>query len=351
MCKEKIVLGFSGGTDSFVCALLLRQMGYEPVAVTLDLWDMHDSSFIDEARKLALEIGLEHHVVKAHSLFERKVVKPFVADYLKARTPSPCSFCNNHIKFDLLKQKADELSIDKIATGHYINIVEQDNKFYIYRGVDTNKDQSYFLWELSQEVLARAITPLGEYTKTQVREIASKAGFGRVAHKKESMGVCFLENASYVDFLRKYHPDLDSIPGEGFVFDEKGERIGTHRGVPFYTVGQKKDLFLSEGMPSLYVKSMCLETNSIVAGNKPSLRTRSIAVSDYTFVDLNDILSDNITTNIRGWGLNPKEASSISIIDDKHLVVTLSDDAWAVAPGQPVVFYQANRLIGGALAE
>jgi tRNA-specific 2-thiouridylase len=351
MSSKRIVLGFSGGTDSFTSALLLKEQGYEVIAVTLHLWDFQDSSFIDEAISLAKEIGLDHYVLEAKDLFVSKVVNPFLADYLNAKTPSPCSVCNNHIKFELLKQKADDLGIDKIASGHYINIEHIEDKYYIRRGVDENKDQSYFLWELSQEVLSRVITPLGEYTKKEVREIASKAGFGRVAHKKESMGVCFLEQQSYISFLRQFHPQIDKEPGEGLVFDDNGQIIGKHKGLPFYTVGQKKDLFLEEGMPSLYVKSMNIANNSIVASNKPSLRTNEIIVNSYTFVDINDIESTNITTNIRGWGLNPQKPSSIEIIDKTNLKLRLQDYAWAVAPGQPVVFYIGDRLIGGGIAK
>jgi len=347
----KILLGFSGGTDSFTSALLLKKMGYEVVAVTLHLWDFKDDSFIQEAKDLAVDLGIEHHVVEAKSLFIEKVVEPFVEGYMSAKTPSPCSVCNNHIKFELLRQKADDLGIEKIATGHYINLSEDNGKFFINRGIDEAKDQSYFLWELSQDILSRVITPLGKYTKTQVREIASKAGYGRVAHKKESMGVCFLENSSYIDFLKKFYPNLDNEPGEGVVYDCDGKEIGTHNGLPFYTVGQKKDLFLHKGMPSLYVKRMCGDKNSIIAGNKPSLKTKEIFVSDYVFADIQDIESDNITTNVRGWGLNPEKPSFIEILDDKSLKVILQDDAWAIAPGQPVVFYIGDRLIGGGVAK
>ncbi|MGB5989378.1 MAG: tRNA 2-thiouridine(34) synthase MnmA [Marinifilaceae bacterium] len=348
--KEKILLGFSGGTDSFTSALLLKQAGYEIIAVTLHIWDFQDESFLEEASSLAKEIGIEHHIVEAKNLFKQMVVKPFISDYLNAKTPSPCSVCNNHIKFELLKQKADELGIDKIATGHYINIEKLEEKYYIRRGVDVNKDQSYFLWELSQEVLSRAVTPLGEYTKSEVRDIASKAGYGRVAHKKESMGVCFLENQSYISFLEKNQPSCISDLEEGLVYDENNQEIGRHKGLPFYTIGQKKDLFLKEGMSALYVKSMNKLDNSIVAANKPSLKTREIKVENYTFVDIKDISSDNIITNIRGWGLNPHKYSRIEILDDTFLKVHLEDDAWAVAPGQPVVFYIAEKLIGGGIA-
>lgn len=348
--KEKILLGFSGGTDSFTSALLLKQAGYEIVAVTLHIWDFQEDSFLKEASSLAKEIGIEHHIVEAKDLFKEMVVRPFISDYLNAKTPSPCSVCNNHIKFELLKQKADELGIDKIATGHYINIEKIEDNYYIRRGIDVNKDQSYFLWELSQKILSRTLTPLGKYTKGEVREIASKAGYGRVAHKKESMGVCFLENQSYISFLEKNEPFSISNLKEGLVYDDNGLEIGIHKGLPFYTIGQKKDLFLKEGMPALYVKSMNKSGNSIVAGNKPSLRTKEIKVENYTFVDMKDLTSDNIITNIRGWGLNPQKPSRIEILDDTFLKVYLEDDAWAVAPGQPVVFYLNDKLIGGGVA-
>lgn len=350
MFSKKILLGFSGGTDSFTTALLLKQEGYEVVALTLDLWDFQEDSFLKEASSLAHEIGIEHHILEAKDLFTQKVVKPFITDYLNAKTPSPCSVCNNHIKFELLKRKADELGIERIATGHYINIEKELDKYYIHRGIDENKDQSYFLWELSQEILSRAVTPLGKYTKTEVREIASKAGYARVAHKKESMGVCFLENKSYIDFLKEFHADIEEKPGKGIVYDENAKEIGWHKGLPFYTIGQKKDLFLKEGMPALYVKSMNILDNSIIAGNKPSLKAKEIMLENYVFVDTKDLSSKEIITNIRGWGLNPEKGSELEIIDNTHLKVKLQDDAWAVAPGQPVVFYIGSKLIGGAIA-
>lgn len=323
MNDEKILLGFSGGTDSFTSALLLKQMGYRVIAVTLNLWDFKDDSFIHEAIQLAKEIGVEHYVVNAHDEFKLKVATPFISDYLNAKTPSPCSICNNHIKFNLLKQKADELGIQKIATGHYINIREESGKYYVHRGIDEAKDQSYFLWELSQEILSRAITPLGKYTKKQIREIASKAGYGRVAYKKESMGVCFLENKSYIEFLEKYHPNFHKEFHQGKVYNEEGIEIGIHKGLPYYTIGQKKDLYLNEGIPHLYVKSLNKADNSIIAANKPALKTKQIQVENYCFVDINDINSSEITTNIRGWGLNPQQPSSIEILNEKDLKVKL----------------------------
>jgi len=347
---NRVVLGFSGGTDSLVAALMLREQGYEVIGVTLNLCEQGDGDPILDAILLAKKVGIIHFVVDAHDEFEQRVIKPFVNDYMNGLTPSPCSFCNNHIKWEMLKRKADQLGVEKIATGHYVNIEQSDGKYFIHRGVDKVKDQSYFLWSVPQSILKRAITPLGEYTKDKIREIAKENGYEDIATKKESMGVCFLEGKDYISFLKKYHPDLDTKPGEGYIYDKNGGKLGKHKGVPFYTVGQKRWIDV-DTKTSLYVKNIDNKNNSLVVATKQELKVKSLKVRDYVFPNIEDVKSPNIETNIRGYGLNPEGNSVIKRITTRRLEVQLEDFAWAVAPGQPVVFYENDRIIGGGIAD
>lgn len=345
---ERAVLGFSGGKDSLATAIILKRAGYDLLAVTLDVCSGNDD-VIEQAIKSAAMLGIEHRVVNVREEFERKVIIPFVDNYMQGYTPAPCSVCNNHIKWEVLRRVADREGIEKLATGHYIRIEEYQGRHYIYRGKDKIKDQSYFLWELPQEILSRAITPLGDYTKDFIRHFLKKEGYSDSAKGKESMGVCFLGNQDYTTFLKTYHPDIEINPGEGCVYDDNGNILGKHRGVPFYTVGQKKGLDLS--VDGMYVKTLNSSDNSITVCAKKALNTHDIMVKDFKFVNTNDILSDTISVNIRGYGLNPSGYAKIKQQDSDTLIVKSEGQAWAVAPGQPVVFYDGDRLIGGGIAK
>lgn len=355
---EKIILGFSGGTDSFVSALILKKK-YEVVAVTLDLWDFNSSGVIDEARALAKEIGIEHHVVEAKDFFEKKVIMPFVKDYLSAKTPSPCSVCNNNVKFQLLAIIADEMKIAKIATGHYVSVFHNENKLYVKKGKDAVKDQSYFLWELSHDILRKLILPLGNYTKSEVRQIAVDNNFKKMSTKKESMSVCFLKGEGYVDFINQYlennpsfkkEVNYNNLSSKGRVINTNGEVVGEHTGLLNYTIGQKKGINYFNEELGLYVKKMSRCSNDIFVAKKKDLNVLDFEIIDYRFIDISDLNSNRITCIVRGLGLNPSGYANLQIIDDKHLIVHLSNPAWAMAPGQPVVFYIDDLLIGGGIA-
>lgn len=346
---KRIVLGFSGGTDSLVAAIMLQEQGYEVYGVTLNLYEEEDEDKMLEVILLAKKMGIIHFVMDAHPEFEQRVIHPFVSSYMGGQTPSPCSYCNNHIKWELLKRKADQLGIDKIATGHYVNIKEVNGKYFVHRGVDPVKDQSYFLWSMQQSVLKRAVTPLGQFTKDKIREIAKEHGYEDVATKKESMGICFLNGKDYLSCLRKYHPDLDEKPGEGDIFDIYGRKLGKHKGIPFYTVGQKRWIDVNT-QTSLYVKKINKKDNSVVVATKPELKLKSFKIRDYRFANIEDIKLEDIETNIRGYGLNPEGSSRLKILNSRFMEVQLEGEAWAVAPGQPVVFYHKDRVIGGGIA-
>lgn len=195
---ERVVVGMSGGVDSFVTALLLKQRGYEVIGVKLDLWKEGES---DELSGLCRQLGIDLLHFDGRALFRQCVVAPFVKGYASGCTPNPCALCNCSVKWDLLLQAAGRLGVERVATGHYVRIVKEGARYYIHKGADPDKDQSYFLWGLRQEVLSRALTPLGDYTKAEVKQYAQQHGYGEMARKKESMGICFLEGSDYRDFL------------------------------------------------------------------------------------------------------------------------------------------------------
>ena len=356
--KNKVVLGMSGGTDSSVTAMLLQKKGYEVIGVSLWFWNSpkEDSDndelpgFIVDAQQLAKKLSIEHHVIDARNEFKDVVIGQFLQEYLNGRTPSPCIHCNPNLKWRLLLDKADQLGANYIATGHYIQILEEEGTFYIHKGNDPAKDQSYFLWNLNQEILSRTLTPLGAFTKPEVREMAVGFGHKKVASKKESMGICFLDGMDYRDFLKQEILDVDEKIGKGMILDVDGKELGWHDGYPYYTIGQKRGLELKE-KTGLMVSRIDANSNTLVLEKREQLNKMTFKVSDYYLNNLDDISKSDITTVVRGLGLNPEGYSKLTILDDNELHVELEHPAWAIAPGQPVAFYIGNKLIGGGFAE
>ena len=334
----------SGGVDSFVTALLLKQKGYEVVGVKLKLWEERaDEGLIGLCRNLGVELLL----FDGKDQFRSTVVDAFVKGYRTGHTPNPCAICNNEIKWKLLCRVADEQGIQHIATGHYVRILAENGRYYIHKGIDPNKDQSYFLWGVGQEILSRALTPLGDYTKQEVKAIAIDNGYAEIARKKESMGVCFLEGTDYRTFIRDYS-GKDILAESGNIVDVTGNVIGRHTGLLNYTVGQKRDMPLKDGQP-LYVAAIDSETNTIVADVKQNLYASELLVGRMNFVDREEILKSDVEVKVRGLGLNPEGYIQVQLRLDDTCLVKLSSPAWAVAPGQPVAFYRGNKLIGGGI--
>jgi len=356
--KGRLILGMSGGTDSSVTAMMLKEQGYEVIGVSLwfytntHSYDSNDTypDFISDAQKLAAKLGLEHHVIDARREFRDTIIQFFLDEYMVGRTPSPCIQCNPNLKWKLLLKKADELNCAQIATGHYIRIEKEADNYYIYKGNDPVKDQSYFLWNLKQDILSRTLTPLGKYSKPEVREIAKSFGFEEVAKKKESMGVCFMDRKDYRDFLQEMVPDINDKIGKGKVLSPDGVELGEHDGYPYYTIGQKRGLELKE-KSGLMVSKIDAKNNTLILESKNDLNKLQIRVSDYYFHDIKDSEATNITTLVRGLGRNPEGFSKITIVNENELIVNLEQPAWAIAPGQPVAFYIGDKLIGGGFAE
>lgn len=343
---KKVVVGMSGGVDSFVTALLLRRQGYEVIGVTLELWEKNDLSGVrDSCEKLNIPFLCR----EGHELFRQQVVDPFVKAYRSGLTPSPCCICNRRVKWILLQQVADELGVEYIATGHYVRIVEREGRFYIRKGIDPQKDQSYFLWGLPQALLRRALTPLGEYTKKQVKEWATRNGYEQMARRRESMGICFLGGKDYREFIGYY---AGGSGGErpGAILDRDGQVIGEHHGLLNYTIGQKRDMPLSKGQP-LYVAGIDEKRNVLIADIKSGLWTKMLTIGQTSLVWSDDLQAEDITVRVRGIGLNPTGYVYLEKTEGERLIVHLSDPAWAIAPGQPVALYRGELLIGGGIAE
>lgn len=345
--RKKVVIGLSGGIDSTISALLLQEQGFDVVGLHFSFEEEKEYNqlkVISDQLNIPvfnMDISLDFEIVKKH----------FVDEYFRGRTPSPCTFCNRTIKWNKLIEFADQNNCDYISSGHYIRKVNYNGFYHLQKGIDPVKDQSYFLWELNSEIINRMLTPLGDYTKNEVREIAQNKGFGSLLTKNESMGVCFLKNMDYRDFLRNYCPVKIKNIKKGIVKDESDNIIGTHEGYIYYTIGQKRGLTLNYNRTA-YVSKINPDTNELNVGIKNSLNHFHIKLKNIHLVNSKRIsLNSSIMIYIRGLGLNPEEPALIKHIDGDTIELELKKPAWAVAPGQPVVFYENDILLGGGTAE
>lgn len=330
--KESVLLGFSGGIDSCTSAQRLKEQGYRVVALTIDT--MGDKAMIDKARAKAEEIGIEWQLYDARDEFKREIIDYFCHEYAIGHTPAPCTRCNPLIKWRTLLNEANRLGIERIATGHYFNIENVDGKCYVAKGIDEAKDQSYYLWGLSQETLARAITPMGSAIKSDVKQAFSD--------KSESMGICFLGGLPYADFL--CNQGLPMTNGEVVTTD--GKVCGVHNGIARYTIGQRRGTGIPEGMRVVGIDASC---NRIMVGKNELLYYHNLHIAECNIVDEKELLSaEDITVKIRGIGRNPQLPVSVAATADGY-VVTTQDPAWAPALGQPLVFYRNKLVIGGGI--
>ena len=352
--EKRVLVGMSGGIDSSATCIMLQEQGYEVVGVSMRTWDVasqfatpsqEEPNFILEARTLAERLGIEHHVADVREEFKQVIVKYFIDEYMQGRTPNPCVMCNPLFKERLLCEWADKMDCAWISTGHYCRLEERNGYLYIIAGDDVTKDQSYFLWRLPQEILRRFIFPLGNYTKQEVREYLKDKGFEAKAKDGESMEVCFIEG-DYRDFLRQQIPDIDTKIGPGYFVDSKGVKIGQHKGFPYYTIGQRKGLGIALGHPA-HVLRINAEKNTVMLGTADDLKTEYMLVEDALLIDADEVLQcENLTVRIR-YRSKPIPCQVLPLEDGKMLVRFL-DEASAIAPGQSAVFYDGQRVLGGA---
>ncbi len=352
MQKKRVLLGMSGGVDSSMCAWYLQQQDYEVVGITFNtlspLSSDESKGFINEAKQLAQKLEFEHHTIDVYDDFKREIIDYFVDEYASGRTPNPCVRCNVTIKWKLLLEYSKKLNCEKIATGHYVNVVQEDGLYYIQKGLDSSKDQSYFLWNLNQEILERCVFPLGSFLKKDVKEKAHSIGFKSLSSKKESMGVCFLQGTDYRDFIRKHNPQSSgNTPGS--IVNNNGEIVGAHDGVANYTIGQKRGLQLTKNHGE-YVAQIDAVKNTLLTAPKNHLFSDHLTIEDFMMVD-DQLLTEEQQVDIRIRGLDavPPTPGTIGLRDGL-LHVQFSEPVWAITPGQSIVFYKKNLVIGGGFA-
>ena len=352
--NKRVLVGMSGGIDSSATCIMLQEQGYEVVGMTMRTWDIpaqfsqpdqEEPNYILEAKALARKLGIEHHVADVREEFKQVIVKYFIDEYMQGRTPNPCVMCNPLFKERLLCEWADRTGCDWISTGHYCRIEERQGKLYIVSGNDNTKDQSYFLWRLPQEVLQRFLFPLGEFTKQEARDYLKDKGFEAKAQGGESMEICFIEG-DYRDFLRQQIPDIDTKIGPGYFVDNKGVKIGQHKGFPYYTIGQRKGLGIALGHPA-HVLRINAEKNTVMLGNAEDLKAEYMLVEDAMITDLQELLEcPNLTVRIR-YRSKPIPCQ-VFLLENGQMLVRFLSEASAITPGQSAVFYDGKRVLGGA---
>ena len=330
---RSVLLGFSGGIDSSAAVEELRQSGYRVVALTLDTTG--DENMVATARKQAAQLSVEHYVKDVRVDFQHKIIDYFISSYASGRTPAPCTMCNPLIKWHHLLLEADRMGIDYIATGHYFNVEECDGRYYVARALDSRKDQSYYLWGLSQEVLRRVVTPMGLKIKSDINPPHARS--------KESMGLCFLRGVGYGDFIAQNCP---AALRRGEVVNTLGEVVGTHDGIALYTIGQKR------GVVGGAVVGIDAESNRLIVGENRDLYKATLEVGACNIVNEEELLSSpDVQVVVRGFGRNPEGFAKLIEPIEGGYRIALDDPAWAPAAGQPVVFYRGNRVLGGGILE
>jgi len=356
----RVLVAMSGGVDSSVTAGLLHEAGYEVVGVTMKTWDYETSlggsgvsratsgccslDDMNDARAVAVRLGASHTVVDIRAEFGDWVIDRFQSDYLAGRTPNPCVLCNTHIKWAALLKRADALGCEHIATGHYARVRNESGRHVVSRGLDPSKDQSYVLWGVAQDHLARTLFPLGGLEKTEIRRMASEMGFEHVAGKKDSYEICFVPNDDYRGFLRRRVPTTAGLVGGPFVHVETGETVGRHDGYPFYTVGQRRlGLALGE---AVYVVRIEPETNTVVVGPRAALAERTLTARGVTWGKW-DGLGDEAALHGQIRHRDPGAAAVVRQTGPDVIEAVFASPRDAVAPGQAAVFYDGDDVVAG----
>ena len=352
---KKVIVGMSGGVDSAVAAYLLKQKGYDVVGVTLRTCagvEGQESRCceIDDARQTARTIGIPYYAFNCVSDFENKVVNPFVQDYLHGRTPNPCVVCNRVIKWERLLYHADVMKADYVATGHYASVVKLENgRYTVQQASHYEKDQTYMLYRLTQDQLARTLMPLGDYSKQEVRKIAEEAGI-QVASKPDSQEICFVTDGNYADFIRDR--EEGAIPGEGNYVDEAGNILGRHKGIIHYTVGQRKGLGVAFGHP-MYIKEIRADRNEIVLSGYEQTYCKAILCKDLNFMSIPEPKEgETVRCQVKVRYRHSGQYALLEKTGEGKIKVSFEEPVRFAAPGQSAVFYDDKScLLGGGIIE
>ena len=358
MEKKKVVVGMSGGVDSSVAAYLLKEQGYDVIGVTMQIWQDEDRAIqeenggccgltaVDDARRVASDLGIPYYVMNFKKEFKENVIDYFVDEYLNGRTPNPCIACNRYVKWESLLKRSMDIGADYIATGHYARIEKLPNgRYSLRRSATLAKDQTYALYGLTQEQLSRTVMPLGAYTKDQIREIAGKIELP-VAEKPDSMEICFIPDQDYAGYIEK--TTGIHVPKGNYV-DQAGEILGQHKGIIHYTIGQRKGLNLAMGRP-VFVTEIRPETNEVVIGENEDVFAKTLRCSQLNAMAVPAFKSGmEVFAKIR---YNHKGAPAvIKSVDDDSLLLEFEEPQRAVTPGQAVVFYHDDYVLGGGIID
>lgn len=356
MGKKTVVVGLSGGVDSSVAAYLLKEQGYDVIGVTMQIWQEEDSctleenggccglSAVEDARRVAQKLDIPYYVMNFRKEFQKHVIDYFTTEYLQGRTPNPCIACNRYVKWESLLKRSLEIGADYIATGHYARVEQLPNGRYAIRNsVTAKKDQTYALYNLTQEQLSRTLMPVGAYTKEEIRKIAEEAGLP-VAHKKDSQEICFVPDNDYAGFIK--NSTGQKIPKGNFVLTD-GKVIGEHQGIIHYTIGQRKGLNLSMGHP-VFVTEIRPDTNEVVIGESEDLFVNTLICDRVNFMAIEG-LEGEIRLKAKIRYNHPGADCVISMAENGKVLVTFDQPQRAITPGQAVVFYQGEYVAGGGI--
>jgi tRNA-uridine 2-sulfurtransferase len=367
---ETIAVAMSGGVDSSTVAAMLRADGHNIIGLTMQLWNQrrlagHEGmpesvqgrccslDDVYDARRVAEHIGIPYYVVNHEERFEREVVRPFVDEYLSGRTPIPCSLCNNHLKFDQLLVVARQIGADRVATGHYARVSYDDalgtlegKRWLLKRPADKSKDQTYFLFGLTQDQLSRTLFPLGDMTKPQVRDLARKHGLA-LAEKPDSQEICFVPGGDYKRFIDAYLADQgEALPDTaGELVTTSGEVIGEHHGIHNFTVGQRKGLGVATGSP-LYVIQISGANKQVIVGGEENLYSHTLRARRVNLIAVDD-LREPIRVAVKIRHRHEPAPAVIERVSDDEVLVTFDEPQRAITPGQAAVFYDGDIVVGG----
>jgi len=353
--KEKVVVGMSGGVDSSVAAMLLKEQGYDVIGVTMQIWQDEDRcsieehggccglSAVEDARRVADHLGIPYYVMNFRDVFQKSVIDYFTAEYLRGHTPNPCIACNRYVKWEALLNRSMEIGADYIATGHYARIEKLPNgRFCIRNSVTAKKDQTYALYNLTQNQLSKTLMPVGAYEKEQIREMARNAGLP-VFSKPDSQDICFVPDGDYASFIEKEAPG--KVPGPGKFVDKDGKVLGTHKGITYYTIGQRRGLELPMG-ERVFVTQIRPDTNEVVIGENADIFTNRVVCDRVNFMAIEDLPKElRVTAKIRYN--HAGEQGIIRKIGEDQVECIFDKPVRAATAGQAMVFYDGEYVVGG----